>query len=81
LKIKNLSVDQAIETEIGFRFGKDITETVEDIASLKKAVSIVFPAIELPDLYYSDMKQITGPDIIATNVAARQVLNGKAGRV
>jgi 2-keto-4-pentenoate hydratase len=81
LKIKNLSVDQAIETEIGFRFGKDITETVEDIASLKKAVSIVFPAIELPDLYYSDMKQIIGPDIIATNVAARQVLNGKAGRV
>lgn len=67
-----------IETEIGFRFGKDITEPIQDTASLKKAVSIVFPAIELPDLYYSDMKQITGPDIIATNVAARRVLIGKA---
>lgn len=67
-----------IETEIGFKFGKDITEPIEDITSLKKAVSIVFPAIELPDLYYADMKQITGPDIIATNVAARQVLIGKA---
>ncbi len=66
------------ETEIGYRFGKDITEPVEDMGSLKKAVSIVFPAIELPDLCYSDMKQITGPDIIATNVAARQVLIGKA---
>ena len=67
-----------IETEIGFRFGKKITEPVEDIGLLKKAVTIVFPAIELPDLYYSDMKKITGPDIIATNVAARQVLIGKA---
>jgi 2-keto-4-pentenoate hydratase len=67
-----------IETEIGFRFGKNITEPVEDIGSLKKAVSIVFPAIELPDLYYSDMKKIRGSDIIATNVAARQVLIGKA---
>jgi len=67
-----------IETEIGFRFGKTITEPVEDIELLKKAVTIVFPAIELPDLYYSDMKKITGPDIIATNVAARQVLIGKA---
>lgn len=67
-----------IETEIGFRFGKNITAPVEDIGSLKKAVSIVFPAIELPDLYFSDMEKITGPDIIATNVAARQVLIGKA---
>jgi 2-keto-4-pentenoate hydratase len=67
-----------IETEIGFKFSKDITEPVKDIESLKKAVSIVFPAIELPDLFYSDMKQLKGPDIIATNVAARQVLIGKA---
>lgn len=67
-----------IETEIGFKFSKDITEPIKDIESLKKAVSIVFPAIELPDLFYSDMKQLNGPDIIATNVAARQVLIGKA---
>ncbi len=67
-----------IETEIGFKFGKNVTEPVEDIKSLKKAVAIVFPAIELPDLYYSDMKKITAQDIIATNVAARQVLIGKA---
>ena len=38
----------------------------------------MFPAIELPDLHYSKIKEITGPDIIATNVAARKVLVGKA---
>lgn len=67
-----------IETEIGFKFGKDIKKPVKEIASLKKAVSIVFPVIELPDLFYSDMRQLKGQDIIATNVAARQVLIGKA---
>ena len=67
-----------IETEIGFRFGKDITEPVEDIESLKKAVAIVFPAIELPDLSFTDMKQIKGTDIIAANVVVRKVLIGNA---
>ncbi|MCG8687180.1 MAG: hypothetical protein MI892_20040 [Desulfobacterales bacterium] len=67
-----------IETEIGFKFGKDLTEPVKDIESLKKAVDIVFPVIELPDLYYSKIKEVKGLDIIATNVAARQVLIGNA---
>ena len=70
-----------IETEIGFRFGKDITEPVDDIKSLKKAVSIVFPAIELPDIAFTDMKKIKVTDLIATNVAARKVLIGDAVRV
>ena len=67
-----------IETEIGFRLGKDITEPVEDIEFLKKAVAIVFPAIELPDLSFTDMKQIKGTDIIAANVVARKVMVGDA---
>ena len=67
-----------IETEIGFRFSKDITEPVEDIESLKKAVAIVFPAIELPDISFTDMKQIKGADIIAANIAVRKVLIGNA---
>ena len=70
-----------IETEIGFRLGKDISEPVEDIESLKKAVAIVFPAIELPDLAFTNMKLIKGTDIIAANVVARKVLVGDAVRV
>jgi 2-keto-4-pentenoate hydratase len=67
-----------IETEIGFRFGKDIVKPVKDIEELKGAVAIVFPAIELPDVAYTDMKAIKGTDLIASNVAARKVLIGKA---
>jgi 2-keto-4-pentenoate hydratase len=67
-----------IELEIGFRFGKDIMHPVQDSASLKRSVAIVFPAIELPDVAYENMKLIKGTDLIATNVAARKVLIGKA---
>ncbi len=66
-----------IETEIGFRFEKEVTEPVKDIKSLKSAVVSVFPAIELPDLSYTDMNLAKGCDIIASNVAARTVLIGK----
>jgi 2-keto-4-pentenoate hydratase len=67
-----------IETEVGFRFGEDITEPIDDIKSIKRAVASVFPAIELPDVAYADMKLVTGSDFIASNVAARKVLIGKA---
>lgn len=67
-----------IEPEIGFRFGKDITKPIEDVKSLKKAVAIVFPAVELPDIAFTDMKKITGIDIIAANAVARKVLVGEA---
>ncbi|OIP37268.1 MAG: hypothetical protein COX16_12795 [Deltaproteobacteria bacterium CG23_combo_of_CG06-09_8_20_14_all_51_20] len=67
-----------IETEIGFRFGKDINKPIKDIEELKAAIAIVFPAIELPDVAYTDMKSLKGTDLIATNVAARKVLIGKA---
>ena len=40
----------------------------------------MFPAIELPDVAYTDMKLITGSDLIATNVTARKVLIGKAAK-
>lgn len=67
-----------IEPEIGFRFGRDITKPIEDIESLKRAVAIVFPAVELPDFAFKDMKQVTGSDIVATNAIARKILVGKA---
>jgi 2-oxo-hept-3-ene-1,7-dioate hydratase len=67
-----------IETEIGYRFGRDITEPVDDIGALERAVDMVFPAVELPDLTYTDIKELKGTDLIATNVAARRVLIGEA---
>ena len=69
-----------IETEIGFRFGRDITEPVEEIESLKRAVAIVFPAIHMPDVAFTNMKLIRGSDIIASNAGTRKVLIGKAAK-
>ena len=70
-----------IESEIGFRLKEEITIPVDNLLDLKKAVAIVFPAIELPDVAYSNMKLLKGVDLIATNVAARKVLIGNATRV
>ncbi len=67
-----------IETEIGFRFKKDILKPVKDTEELKSAVAIAFPAVELPDVSYTDMKALKGTDLIASNVAGRKVLIGKA---
>jgi 2-keto-4-pentenoate hydratase len=70
-----------IEPEIGFRFQKDITEPIHDIKVLKRAVAITYPAIELPDIAYSDMKLLRGVDLIASNVAAKKVLIGNAVKI
>jgi 2-keto-4-pentenoate hydratase len=69
-----------VEPEIGFRFQEDITEPVQDIKILKRAVAITYPAIELPDIAYPDMKLLRGVDLIASNVAARKVLIGNAAK-
>jgi 2-keto-4-pentenoate hydratase len=67
-----------VETEIGFRFGKDITEPIQDFKTLKRAVAIVFPAIHVLDFAYPDMKSLRGTDLVATNLATRNILVGKA---
>ena len=67
-----------IETEIGFRLGEDILAPVDDLETLKRAVVEVFPALELPDMAFSEMKGLMGTDLIAANVAARKVMIGRA---
>ncbi len=64
-----------LETEIGFVLKQDITEqvTVENVLSLIESVA---PVIELPNLAYANLAQVTGLDLIATNVASNAVLVG-----
>ena len=69
-----------IESEIGFRFQKDITKPVDDIKVLKRAVAITFPAIRLADAFYSSMRKLRGVDLIASNDNSRKVLIGKAAK-
>ncbi len=73
-------VHMFIDTEIGFRFGRDITEPIEDIKTLKRAVAIVFPAIHVIDPVFTDMKLMALSDLIAANVGTRKVLIGKAAK-
>ena len=76
------SVDSAafrglmLETEIGFVLGEAITQPVKDVAELQQKVRGVFPAIELPEMGFADMKQLKGVDIIAADVAAVQFIVG-----
>jgi len=69
-----------IESEIGFRFQKDITKPVDDIKDLKRAVAITFPAIGLPDVFYSSNRKLRGVDLIASNNNSRKVLIGNAAK-
>ncbi len=66
-----------VENEVGYVIGQKISEPVKDVESLKKMVKEVFPAVELPDLRFADMKNLKGTDIIADAVGAAKYIIGK----
>lgn len=66
-----------IETEVGYVLGEKITEPVKDVDSLKKKVKEVFPAVELPDMRFDDMKNLKGTDIIVDAVSCAKYIVGK----
>jgi 2-keto-4-pentenoate hydratase len=66
-----------IETEIAFIAAKTINRPIKDIATLKPFFQYAAPAIELPNLGYTDMKQLKGPDIIASNIGADGFIVGQ----
>lgn len=66
-----------VENEVGFVIGQKITEPVKEVESLKKMVKEVFPAVELPDLRFADMKTVKGPDIIVDAVGCAKYIIGK----
>ncbi len=64
-----------LECEILYHFGNDLpaNATPDDI---RRAVDSIAPAIELPDVLFNDMKNVTWLDITACNVGARAVVVG-----
>lgn len=66
-----------VENEVGYVIGQKISEPVKDVNSLKKMVKEVFPAVELPDLRFEDMKTLKGPDIIVDAVGSSKYIVGK----
>lgn len=67
-----------LETEVGFVFDQAITTPVASIDELKKRVRHVLPAVELPDLGFSDSAHLRGLDVVANNMSAKRFLLGAA---
>jgi len=67
-----------LETEVGIVFGEAITSPIGNIDELKKRARHVVPAIELPDLGFSDSAHLRGLDVVANNVSAKRYLFGTA---
>lgn len=66
-----------LETEVGYVLGEKISEPVKDVDSLKKKIKEVFPAVELPDMRFDDMKNLKGTDIIVDAVSCAKYIVGK----
>ncbi|MFZ5586912.1 MAG: 2-keto-4-pentenoate hydratase [Thermodesulfobacteriota bacterium] len=65
-----------LEVEIAYELKQEVTQPVE-AAALPGLVAKVMPAVEAPDLKFTDMKSLTANDIIAANVGARAYILGK----
>jgi 2-keto-4-pentenoate hydratase len=65
-----------LETEVGYSVNTKIDKPVKDVASLKKLVKEVFPAIELPNLRFDNVKKVTGVDFIADAVSSAKYIVG-----
>ena len=66
-----------LEMEVAFILGAPVTGRVADVAALKHLVFAVAPAVEIPDLAFADLSTVTGPDLVAANVAAARFVLGQ----
>lgn len=64
------------EVELGFRFNRVISQPVTSVEQLKVLVESVAPVVELPDLAFESVGDISATDIIANNVLSKQLLAG-----
>ena len=69
-------VQAMVEVELAFYFADDVDYPVAP-EQLRKAVAAVAPAIELPDLAFSSMENLSYLDLIAANVGARHLIVGE----
>lgn len=69
-------VSGRVELEMAFTFDEDVSGSVT-VDELKEAVSTVAPAVELPDLLFADMQNLSWLDLIALDVAPRELIIGE----
>jgi 2-keto-4-pentenoate hydratase len=63
--------------EVAFILGSPVTARVADVAALKPLVFAIAPALEIPDLAFADPAGVSGPDLIAANVASARYVLGQ----
>ena len=66
-----------IEMEIGYMLKLSFHAPPRTVAEVKDAVREIMPVIELPDINFDPPGEMTGLDIIASNVAATKVIVGR----
>jgi len=66
-----------IEVEVAMRIGTPIDKPLVDVAALRAHVDGIGPAIELPNLDYTQPQTLDAIDIVATNVAAAKYIVGE----
>lgn len=66
-----------IEVEIAMRIGTSIDRPLADSAALRTHIDGIAPAIELPNLDYTQPQSLDAIDIVATNVAAAKYIVGE----
>jgi len=65
-----------LETEVGFVFDKRIDAPLANVDELKLRIRAAVPAIELPDLGFTDAAHLRGLDVVANNVSAKRFIVG-----
>ena len=59
------------EAEIAFKLSKNISSHLKEIKEIKKYISFVIPAIELPDTRFNNFKCARELQIVADNAYAK----------
>ncbi len=67
-----------IEVEIGLLVGSRIAEPPTNIDDLLEKIHGAVPVVELPDLGFESIGQVTGLDLIAANVCSGNYIIGKS---
>lgn len=70
----------ALEVEIGYLLGKPISSPVTQ-RTVRPYVVGIAPAVEARDLAFADLKAVTLPDLVASNVTCRGFILGKTVRL
>ena len=65
-----------LEVEIAMRIGTPIEQQLPDVAAVRARIDGIAPAMEFPNLDYTQPQALDAIDIIATNVAAAKYIIG-----